>query len=428
MLQVSRVAISRRQSITNGSLDSDELNSDPVLRAIKSKLSRKKGKKLDLIDFVYCWAGEGQQMDYRNGDLEASESQHHNEGYGFNEMELSLVSTLLFAPWLHKVHILVNGPAELPRWAPMDARIQMVDRCALFPRKEDCPTKNTAACQTVMHRIPGLQEHFIAMQDDFVFVRPVKPLDFFTSDGRPIITTTMHDKTIHTLYPGLNEVSEIKKFAKTLVPSYQTFRPGPDMPPSHVPYRINHFIHRPVPMLASFNHALEEGYGEWFAFVRSHKTRFVCCDASYYAHSTQEDLFPIYPAMLKKLEMGYESPLAPKRDTRCECDRVELVSCIESHIKYNKMVTVQSCTDHRQFQLAKNLLVHQMDVFAGSTVRGISPESTYNGAFKSCSAMTVLGILVMVMAVLGVRIYNTNPLEIKAAEKVGDTRRASGHK
>merc|ERR1719454_1194919 len=81
----------------------------------------KRGKELDRIDFVYCWAGESQQKDYKKGDLNASESVHHIEGYGFNEMEISLRSVLLFAPWLNKVHILVNGRAELPRWAPTDA-------------------------------------------------------------------------------------------------------------------------------------------------------------------------------------------------------------------------------------------------------------------------------------------------------------------
>ena len=113
------------------------------------------------------------------------------------------------------------------------------------------------------------------MEGDFIFVNPVMPSDFVASGGKPIITTTMQDKTVHVLDPDLNEDKEVKSYIKNLIPSYQTFIPGSDMPPSHVPFRINHVIHRPLPMLASFNQALEKVYAEWFAFVRSHKTSVI---------------------------------------------------------------------------------------------------------------------------------------------------------
>merc|ERR1719409_2198396 len=86
----------------------------------------------------------------------------------------------------------MNTPARLPSFVHANTSwINMVDRCALFPQKErkgeereeeeqkDCPTFNTEACYSVAHKIPGLAERYVLMDDDMLFTRPVTPEVFF---------------------------------------------------------------------------------------------------------------------------------------------------------------------------------------------------------------------------------------------------------
>merc|ERR1712232_1373722 len=116
-------------------------------------------------------------------------------------------------------------------------------------------------------------------------------------------------------------------------------------------------------MLASFNHELEAEYTEWFAFVRSHKTRFHCCNPpSTPVWMQNEDWRTIYPAMLKKWRMGHERKSAPG-DGACHCQHSGFIECIKSRMKQNDMVTVQNCGAYSSYLEAKKILVHQMDGF-----------------------------------------------------------------
>jgi len=279
----------------------DEANVQQVLP--KNRGRRERGF-MGPIDFVYCWAGEEVQLHHSN--ITSSKNAQHIEGVGFNEIQLSLRSLQLFAPWFNNVYVLVNGPAKLPSWVTDRSRIHMIDRCSLFPNKNDCPTKNTAACQAVLHLVQGLKEHFVYMEDDFFFVSPMEPSDFFADDGKPEIG--QYEREVETMYT-LDE-KQIRFQLQTGMPDMG----GPDRPPSKVPlvtrYQGKGYMHNPVPMLKSFSAALESEFAEWFAFVRSHRTRFCCCDASYYGNCNDEDFSIMYPAMLHERHMSQRSRTA----------------------------------------------------------------------------------------------------------------------
>merc|ERR1719160_565888 len=122
-----------------------------------------------------------------------------------------------------------------------------------------------------MHRIPGLSEHFVAMEDDFVTLGPTQPSDFFSSDGKPLVLS----KGAHrgrTMY--CDRAARKDDFSAKCIP-------GPDKPPKSVPNRMGPFHHVPMPLTVTFAKHMELKYHEWFAFVRSHHTRFVCCNASH---------------------------------------------------------------------------------------------------------------------------------------------------
>merc|ERR1712118_313265 len=105
----------------------------------------------------------------------------------------------------------------------------MVDRCSLFPDPRDCPTYNTHACQSVVHLVPGLAEHFVNLDDDCMIIKTVRPSDFFTSNGEPLIFASGTER---------------------LVPVHQRIHAGPNLPPKKMPVRLNWCCrHLPIPML-----------------------------------------------------------------------------------------------------------------------------------------------------------------------------------
>lgn len=261
------------------------------------------------IDFVYCWAGEqvqmdgwpgGKKMDGDNFDMDHSD---HNTGGGFGEMRWSLRYLEAYAPWFNKVYLLVNTPALRPAWLTERARekIMVVDRCSLFPEheKQNCPTLNSHACQAVMHKIPGLSEHFVAMQDDFLIHKAASAATFFTFDGKPNVLVE-HANDQADVYAG-------------------HIRSGPDQPPNMRPTRMRDYRHFPIPMLVSFAEEMEKKYPDWYAFVRSHSTgRFNCCDKTDTSDGgLDEDFQRIYPHMLLSEGKGHEASADSKFAATC---------------------------------------------------------------------------------------------------------------
>ena len=98
-----------------------------------------------------------------------------------------------FAPFINKIYIVTDG--QDPDMAPFldkyfpDGHIpvEIVDHKDIFKGYEDClPVFNSRSIETVIWRIPGLSEHFVLLNDDFILTRPLTSLDFFTEDGRVI--------------------------------------------------------------------------------------------------------------------------------------------------------------------------------------------------------------------------------------------------
>jgi len=328
------------------------------------------------IDFVYCWAGEPKRT-LVNG--EQNSDADHLEGNAFNEMQYSISSLQVFAPWFNKVYLLVDGQPKPPAWAAADSRIVMVDRCTLFPRKRDCPTKNIAACQTVMHRIPGLQERFVYMEDDWFLLRKMSPADFFFLRGRPLLAVPVKEDSITEMYGPREDLH------------------GPQMPPEHVPDRIIsfRFTHRAMPMTISFNTHLEKEFADWFAFVRSHKIRFYCCNEENTftpgsLKGLDESFHRMYPAMLYKLGAGDQLPKFSQKSAAlygdaCPCHNTD---CITHNFAIMGAIAIQSC-DSQGWSFARTLLDKRLET---SKVTGIIAARAGISIAEGMPLLTRVGI------------------------------------
>lgn len=100
-----------------------------------------------------------------------------------DELKYSLRSIEMNMPWIRNIYLVTAG--QTPRWLDTsNSKIKVIDHADIFESPEDClPTFNSHAIETQISRISGLSEHFIYVNDDIFFGRPMSPNVFFTGSG-----------------------------------------------------------------------------------------------------------------------------------------------------------------------------------------------------------------------------------------------------
>ncbi|BAL92258.1 hypothetical protein AMIS_70380 [Actinoplanes missouriensis 431] len=99
-----------------------------------------------------------------------------------DELRYSLRSLHCFAPWVRRIFLVTDDQA--PDWLDRDhPRITLVSHREIFGDTGTLPTFNSQAIESRLHRIPGLAEHFLYLNDDVILGRPVTPDLFFTPGG-----------------------------------------------------------------------------------------------------------------------------------------------------------------------------------------------------------------------------------------------------
>ena len=90
-----------------------------------------------------------------------------------------------FMPWVRRIFIITDG--QDPH---IESRIpiEIVDHKVIFRDYEEyLPTFCSNSIEAMMWRIPGLSEHFIYLNDDFMICRPVTPEMFFPQPEHVIL-------------------------------------------------------------------------------------------------------------------------------------------------------------------------------------------------------------------------------------------------
>ena len=105
----------------------------------------------------------------------------------------ALASLALFAPFLRRVFLVTDeqtpsflSDAVSARHPWLRDRVSVVDHREIFPDARHLPTFNSIAIEAAMHRIPGLAEHFVYLNDDFFLGRPLDPSHWF-KEGEPVL-------------------------------------------------------------------------------------------------------------------------------------------------------------------------------------------------------------------------------------------------
>ena len=153
------------------------------------------------IDVVITWVDgddpvhRAKRHKYMHGGAEAKmediggETRYRQVG----EIFFCVASVLRFAPFVRKIFIVTdNQDPQLDNFISANfpgntVPIEIIDHRVIFRNYEQyLPTFNSLSITTMLWRIPGISEHFILLNDDVMFTSPVKPTDFFTSDGFPL--------------------------------------------------------------------------------------------------------------------------------------------------------------------------------------------------------------------------------------------------
>nr|WSX79453.1 stealth conserved region 3 domain-containing protein [Streptomyces sp. NBC_00899] len=99
-----------------------------------------------------------------------------------DELRYSLRSLATHAPWVRKIFLVTDD--QTPSWLNTEhPDIQVVSHREIFADTSLLPTFNSHAIESQLHRIEGLSEHFLYVNDDVFFGRPLTPGSFFHSNG-----------------------------------------------------------------------------------------------------------------------------------------------------------------------------------------------------------------------------------------------------
>ncbi len=139
------------------------------------------------IDLVYSWVDGSDTELLEDVDRYAEREEHRNPERTRDLHDLlrfSLRSAQKFVPWVRRVFLITRRP-QVPQWLDRsNPKITVVHHDELDGFVPYLPTFNSTAIESFVHKVPGLSEHFIYMNDDFLFGAPNAWTDYLTTDGK----------------------------------------------------------------------------------------------------------------------------------------------------------------------------------------------------------------------------------------------------
>lgn len=137
---------------------------------------------MDKIDFVISWVDsadpEWQQKKQAYSGKKVVNSSNGAERFrDYGTLRYLLRSIDMYAKWVHHIYLVTDN--QRPRWLDDKSdRLTVIDHQDIIPNKA-LPTFNSSAIELCLDNIPGLSEHFVYFNDDFLINRQVTPNDFF---------------------------------------------------------------------------------------------------------------------------------------------------------------------------------------------------------------------------------------------------------
>ncbi|KAM5289045.1 N-acetylglucosamine-1-phosphotransferase subunits alpha/beta isoform 2-T2 [Ctenodactylus gundi] len=141
------------------------------------------GKELTISPAYLLWDLSTISQSKQDEDVSASRFEDNEE------LRYSLRSIERHAPWVRNIFIVTNG--QIPSWLNLDnPRVTIVTHQDVFRNLSHLPTFSSPAIESHIHRIEGLSQKFIYLNDDVMFGKDVWPDDFYShSKGQKVYLT-----------------------------------------------------------------------------------------------------------------------------------------------------------------------------------------------------------------------------------------------
>lgn len=241
------------------------------------------------VDVVYLWVDGGDPAWQRRKadrlvELGAAPHAMAVDNVRFeqgDELRFSLRSLHRYAPWVRRIFVVTDR--QSPAWLKEDpGRLDIVDHTDILP--PSClPTFNSHAITAAVHRMPGLSDRFLLMNDDVILGRPVTAEQFFFSNGAtkffnsraalpsgsslgdnpPVVSARKHSREVVHGLTGMRPNRGFKHtpiaFDRSLlaeledeIPEWRTtmaspFRSGTDIVPEWLHHYLGYHRHRAYP-------------------------------------------------------------------------------------------------------------------------------------------------------------------------------------
>lgn len=137
------------------------------------------------IDLIYTWVNGNDETFINKCKEVAKDIKDINPERFRDEFDMikySLRSVDQFAPWVNNIYFLTQEP-QIPDWLDINhPRIKIVHHKDIID-PEFLPTYNIHVIESYLSKIEGLSEHFIYLNDDFLFGRETPLSKFISSSG-----------------------------------------------------------------------------------------------------------------------------------------------------------------------------------------------------------------------------------------------------
>ena len=293
------------------------------------------------IDLVYTWVDAEdkkwlkKKSNYMNDNFKEkvhSSAISDNRFISRDELKYSLRSVQKYFLNYRKIFIVTDG--QRPEWLRESDELKIVDHTDIFPDKNVLPVFNSHAIEACLHRIEGLSEHYLYLNDDIIFGRSVDVSVFFPEQNKISIFPS------NQTYIPFGKPSKNSLPVDTAAMNTRTLLHRED-----IGYPINKFKHTPLPQLKSKLIELEALFPKEFSITRSSRfrqpsdlsvTSSLLFNYAYLKHHAYKN--PINYAYINLDTHHYEFSLN-KSTTASENDRPD-VFCVndgDGNLQYNEV-------------------------------------------------------------------------------------------
>lgn len=143
------------------------------------------------IDFVYTWVEEYDPEREHYSKILLNKEDHNLDPSRYDqndELKYSIRSVEQNCPWYRNIYIVVKD-GQKPNFLNFNnKRIILVNHSEIMP-STSLPTFNSLAIEANIHKIKGLSDFYIYMNDDFFIAKPLEESNF-VSNNTPIVNIT----------------------------------------------------------------------------------------------------------------------------------------------------------------------------------------------------------------------------------------------